>query len=500
MRKEKTNKPYTLQDLDFLVARMPGHFYWKDTQGRYLGCSDGALKLLGLGSQDFIGKTDLQLWPKQARLFKEYDDQVLLCRNAITVEETLTLHNGEQKVFLITRLPMVDGSNTVIGIINNLCEITAYKKREIELKNDLINMEHELKEAKEENLSIKKTHIGFLENLRVNFSLPVTNILTVAERLQRKQSTDVQECVESILTSSKVLQNLLKDCLKEGSATQLDALSFQANLALDDLQYTSNPVLPQTPITYENTRILIVEDHPITAKITQKILSDLNCFVEVAIHGEAAIECIQNESYDLILMDIGLPDIDGYEATRRIRMYESTKKNIPIPIIGLTARVDGENKQRCIESGMNAVFSKPLIKEKVQHIFLSFVPKSTGEQSIMCPFESSNEEIIDLKLGAHLIGGDENLAKEAILMLVNSFPDDLNKLEKAYLKKDWAVMQVIIHKLRGGTSYCGTPRLKAACIRLDDALELGQNELINDLYGQLLFEIEAVQKESMFRS
>lgn len=107
-------------------------------------------------------------------------------------------------------------------------------------------------------------------------------------------------------------------------------------------------------------RILVVEDHPAAAKITKKILSDLQYHVDIAGSGDIAINYIEQNSYDIIFMDIGLPDIDGYEITRKIRSNNNSK-NIYTPIIGLTAHASSENKKECIEAGMNAVFTKPLM-------------------------------------------------------------------------------------------------------------------------------------------
>ena len=73
-------------------------------------------------------------------------------------------------------------------------------------------------------------------------------------------------------------------------------------------------------------------------------------------------------------MDIGLPDIDGCEVTKRIRLYESSQEGLQVPIIALTAHVDEENKQGYITAGMNAVFAKPLSPEKAEDILTLFIP------------------------------------------------------------------------------------------------------------------------------
>lgn len=81
----------------------------------------------------------------------------------------------------------------------------------------------------------------------------------------------------------------------------------------------------------------------------------------------------ETNQYDLIFMDIGLPDIDGYETTKRIRLSELHKNHVPI--IALTAHMDDDSKRQCINIGMNALITKPLIKEKAEDILNSFIPR-----------------------------------------------------------------------------------------------------------------------------
>lgn len=117
---------------------------------------------------------------------------------------------------------------------------------------------------------------------------------------------------------------------------------------------------PQTqPAKNHPLHILVVEDNVIAQTVAKSILSKMKCDVDIADTGKNAISQWKNKQYDLIFMDIGLPDMDGYEVTRQIRLQELIKKT-HIPIIALTAHVGDENKQKCIEAGMNAVLTKPL--------------------------------------------------------------------------------------------------------------------------------------------
>lgn len=104
--------------------------------------------------------------------------------------------------------------------------------------------------------------------------------------------------------------------------------------------------------------ILVVEDNQIAAVMVEQLLRELGCVVLVAENGKQALYLVKNNSFDLIFMDVGLPDISGIEVTRQIRQH-----NNQIKIIGLTAHVDEKDHQYCLEAGMNEVFTKPLLKE-----------------------------------------------------------------------------------------------------------------------------------------
>lgn len=126
-------------------------------------------------------------------------------------------------------------------------------------------------------------------------------------------------------------------------------------------------------MSIQKNTILLVEDQAFVAKITKINFSELNCNVDIALDGKTAIEQANNNIYDLIIMDIGLPDIDGYEVTKKIRLSEL---NANVPIVALTAHADDESQKRCIQSGMNGILIKPLLKEKAQSLLDTYIPKS----------------------------------------------------------------------------------------------------------------------------
>ncbi len=125
-------------------------------------------------------------------------------------------------------------------------------------------------------------------------------------------------------------------------------------------------MMPQTNSTDRKYNILVAEDNLINQKVVMMNLRNLGYDVEIAVNGKMAVEMYKNGNYDLVLMDIMMPVMDGITATIEIRKIEK-EKNIknPIKIIAITANVLPEDRKRCFEAGMNHFLTKPFRAEEL---------------------------------------------------------------------------------------------------------------------------------------
>ncbi|MBN2544490.1 MAG: response regulator [Spirochaetes bacterium] len=126
---------------------------------------------------------------------------------------------------------------------------------------------------------------------------------------------------------------------------------------------------------YKNFKILVVEDHELIRKIIKHHIEDIGCSIDFAENGKKGVELFKKNSYDLIFMDLQMPEMDGYKATRMIR---STKKNLKVPIIALTANVFEEEKRKCYKAGMNDIIIKPFKKKTLQEAVLKYCEKMSN--------------------------------------------------------------------------------------------------------------------------
>lgn len=120
----------------------------------------------------------------------------------------------------------------------------------------------------------------------------------------------------------------------------------------------------------EKIKILLVEDHLIVQKLAGIMFGQLNCTVDIAGDGAIALAKCRQQIYDLIIMDIGLPDADGFSMTKRIRQEDKNNRNTPV--VALTAHAEEEVKEQIKESGMKGFFSKPIMPGLAEKI-LGFV-------------------------------------------------------------------------------------------------------------------------------
>ncbi|MDF1820476.1 MAG: response regulator [Alcanivoracaceae bacterium] len=125
-------------------------------------------------------------------------------------------------------------------------------------------------------------------------------------------------------------------------------------------------------------RILVAEDHLLSQKVIRGMLAKLNLEPDVVSNGAEAVEAIQKTDYDLVLMDCEMPQMDGFEATRRIRDWERMHGRRPLPIIALTAHILREHKERSMASGMNAHVAKPVELGALAEVIVRFTRPAAG--------------------------------------------------------------------------------------------------------------------------
>ncbi len=121
----------------------------------------------------------------------------------------------------------------------------------------------------------------------------------------------------------------------------------------------------------KNLSILLVEDDPIAQRVCTLFLEHIHYQVDIADCGQQALAKLGNK-YDLVFLDIGLPDIDGYEVAKNIRAYEEQRRQKPVYIVAITAHIYDSAKAECFAAGINDFIGKPISKESLYRVLMDF--------------------------------------------------------------------------------------------------------------------------------
>lgn len=234
--------------------------------------------------------------------------------------------------------------------------------------------------------------------------------------------------------------------------------------------------------------ILLVEDGEMMQMAARSLLENLSCFVDVAETGEQAIQLCENNQYDLILMDIGLPGIDGFEATKKIRALEN---NQTIPIIALTAHAADEIGDQCEAVGLNQVCSKPITQEKIKSLFLQFFEEDSLHKSTQVlsegrkNYEHINAAVIDLETTIQRRGSEQE-ALDYLILLKKNIGKSMQCMEEQMLNKNWDALRKEAHKLKGTLSVVCVPTLTSVVEQFNqDTLKSGNDDSLQRWYEQL---------------
>jgi CheY-like chemotaxis protein/HPt (histidine-containing phosphotransfer) domain-containing protein len=182
----------------------------------------------------------------------------------------------------------------------------------------------------------------------------------------------------------------------------------------------------------KHNKVLVVEDNNINQLVVKYTLQKLNIAIEIAVDGIEAIEKISTNSYDLVLMDIQLPEMNGYDITRYIR----NQMNNSIPIIAMTALAINGEEEKCLECGMNGYVSKPFTVETLYNA-ISKVYKTPSAVKSNAHIISTPQVAIDMSMLYEIAGDDTEYINTMVSTFLENMPDTINKIEECMLNKDY---------------------------------------------------------------
>ncbi len=205
--------------------------------------------------------------------------------------------------------------------------------------------------------------------------------------------------------------------------------------------------------SFAGLKVLLVEDNDINRLYALNILKKWDCTVDQAENGYTALEKLKAHEYDIILMDVQMPIMDGYEATKSIRKTFPVSKR-EIPIIALTANAIKGDNEKCIELGMNDYLPKPFQPEDLYKVLTKFVAETTETPN------AHVEIVTDLTYLKNVCNGDKVFMKEMVETFIKNTPVAINEMQKWLNEAEWGEVGKVAHKIKPSITFMGIDRLK----------------------------------------
>jgi len=233
--------------------------------------------------------------------------------------------------------------------------------------------------------------------------------------------------------------------------------------------------------------VLLAEDNPINQQLAVEILSSAGVDVDVASNGLEAVEMVQNGSYDAVLMDVQMPEMDGYQATQKIR--EMGYKDLPI--IALTAHAIQGYREECIAAGMNDYVVKPIDPDFLFVVLASWIKRKAGSEppvlehpEVPAPVAADpavEAPVFDLETALKRLRGNRGLLMQLLGEFAKDNKDSAEVIQKSFEAGDWESSHRTAHSIKGVSANLGMSRLHRASEALEQALKHHRSEEIPGL-------------------
>ena len=291
-----------------------------------------------------------------------------------------------------------------------------------------------------------------------------------------KRNTDITGLVAE-------LNKLLATTAEEASDVQSQELEPVVNISAPDRPFTAGK---------SNGKVLLVEDNPVNLLVVQRLIQLTNFDCASAENGEVALELLQRQHFDLVLMDCQMPVLDGYRAAKAWRAIEAQRRLPRLPIIAITANAMAEDRKKCLDSGMDDYLSKPVDLKLLQQVMLKWVDRArqaAGTETMEMPtITAAPAETPPVQAYPAVGGGTPPLDmeivqdlkdmmgsgyQELICIYLEDSPKLLAQIQTAIADGDSAALVTPAHTLRSSSANLGALRVSEIAKRMEKSARAG---------------------------
>jgi two-component system sensor histidine kinase/response regulator len=229
-------------------------------------------------------------------------------------------------------------------------------------------------------------------------------------------------------------------------------------------------------------RVLVVEDNTVNQKVAVAMIESLGYGAEAVGNGIEAVEACARQTYDAILMDCQMPQMDGFKATAFIRQREGLSHHTPI--IALTASVTAEDRQRCLSAGMDDYLSKPVPREALASTLRKWIPTVGTPPPVESAASASTLSASHPLRVLEAHAGPRALA-EVIDVFLQTIPRRLDDLRQALGRGDADSIRALAHSLKGASAQIGARGMADICVQIEALVRGGDLSRLGDLLTAL---------------
>ncbi len=246
-------------------------------------------------------------------------------------------------------------------------------------------------------------------------------------------------------------------------------------------------ILPEQEDIHFHLRILLAEDNIVNQKVAVQMLKKFDCNVDVAANGKEAVEMLKKISYDIVLMDCQMPEMDGYEATREIRKLEGKDRHTPI--VAMTAHALKGERERCLEVGMDDYLAKPTTFPDLQNVLQKWSIKSKGKEKKSDESLKNNDDrsnpVFDPEKFFTSVDRDIEIANEIAGIYLDDTLKNIQKLREALSSEDQNTAERMAHTIKGASGSVGAADIREVASHIEQAAKGGNLKKCYDLLEEL---------------
>jgi CheY-like chemotaxis protein len=237
--------------------------------------------------------------------------------------------------------------------------------------------------------------------------------------------------------------------------------------------------------------VLLAEDNPFTQKLMSRLLTQSNHTVDVAANGQDALEKFKNDQYDLILMDIRMPILDGIKTTKAIRKHQKSIKESKTPIIAVTALVEEEDKKRILAAGIDGYHGKPVRSKILNQEIIRVLGITPNGNKMNKAKKETKEQLVRLDITSLLktVDNDWTLIKEITDLFFTDAPKQMERIQTAISTDDTNELLEAAHSLKGAAGAFGDSIVYDLAYELE---QLGRSNTIDSAQESHNLLIEAL--------